>query len=94
MLVRTKVSPYFFCKGGEESLRIIQTAAVDGLIVFSTPKEDVTIRSVADRALPMVIVDDPKMPKSPFVGINEGAAARARAQHLIDLGHQSFALLQ
>ena len=57
------------------------------------PKDDVTIRTVTDRALPMVIVDDPKMPKIPFAGIDEGAAARACAQHLVDLGHQSFAIV-
>jgi hypothetical protein len=27
-------------EGGEDSLRIIQTAAIDGLIVFSVPKTD------------------------------------------------------
>lgn len=32
-------------QGGEESLKIIRTAAVDGLIVFSMPKDDVTLRT-------------------------------------------------
>jgi len=80
-------------QGGEDSLRIIQTAAIDGLIVFSMPKDDVTLRTVTDRALPMVIVDGPKLPGIPFVGIDEGAAARACAQHLKDLGHQSFGIV-
>ena len=80
-------------QGGEASLRMIQSAAVDGLIVFSMPKDDVTIRTVTERALPMVIVDDPIIPKIPFVGIDEGAAARTCAQHLRDLGHQRFAIV-
>ena len=80
-------------QGGEASLRMIQSAAVDGLIVFSMPKDDVTIRTVTERALPMVIVDDPIVPKIPFVGIDEGAAARTCAQHLRDLGHQRFAIV-
>jgi len=57
------------------------------------PKDDVTLRTVTDRALPMVIVDDPKVPGIPFVGIDAGAAARACAQHLRDLGHQSFGIV-
>lgn len=80
-------------QGGETSLRLIETAAVDGLIIFSMPKDDVTIRTVTDRILPTVIVDDPRVPKIPFVGIDEGAAARACAQHLRELGHQSFAIV-
>jgi len=53
----------------------------------------VTLRTVIDRALPMIIVDGPKLPGIPFVGIDEGAAARACAQHLIDLGHQRFGIV-
>jgi DNA-binding LacI/PurR family transcriptional regulator len=80
-------------QGGEDSLRMIQTAAIDGLIVFSMPRNDVTIRTVTDRALPLVIVDSPKLSKMPFVGIDERAAARACARHLRDLGHERFAIV-
>jgi DNA-binding LacI/PurR family transcriptional regulator len=80
-------------QGGEDSLGIIQTAAIDGLVVFSMPKDDVTLRTVTDRALPMIVVDSPKLPGIPFLGIDEGAAARACAQHLKDLGHKSFGIV-
>jgi DNA-binding LacI/PurR family transcriptional regulator len=80
-------------QGGEQSLKIIQSAAVDGLIVFSMPNSDVTIRTVTSRALPMVIVDQPKLPKIPFIGIDEHASARACAEHLMDLGHKRFVIV-
>ena len=80
-------------QGGEDSLKIIRTAAVDGLIVFSMPKDDVTLRTITDRALPLVIVDQPRLPKIPLVGIDERASARACAEHLRALGHKRFAIV-
>jgi DNA-binding LacI/PurR family transcriptional regulator len=80
-------------QGGEESLRVIQNAAVDGLIVFSMPKDDLTLRTITDRALPLVIVDQPRLPKIPLVGIDERASARACAEHLRALGHKRFAIV-
>ena len=41
----------------------------------------------------MVVVDQPLIPKVPFVGINDRKAARACAQHLKDLGLRSFAIV-
>ena len=41
---------------------------MDGLIVFSMPKDDVTLRTITDRALPLVIVDQPRLPNIPLVG--------------------------
>jgi DNA-binding LacI/PurR family transcriptional regulator len=55
-------------------------------------KEGETIRSIAARGLPMVIVDQPLIPKVPFVGIDNRLAARSCGQHLKDLGHQDFAI--
>jgi DNA-binding LacI/PurR family transcriptional regulator len=80
-------------QGGGASLSKMQSAAVDGLIIYSMSKEGETIRTIADRGLPMVVVDQPLLPKVPFVGIDDRAAARACAQHLKQLGHQSFAIV-
>jgi DNA-binding LacI/PurR family transcriptional regulator len=80
-------------QGGGATLHTIQSAAVDGLIIYSMSKEGEAIRTIADRGLPMVVVDQPLIPKVPFVGIDDRAAARACAQHLKDLGHQSFAIV-
>jgi DNA-binding LacI/PurR family transcriptional regulator len=78
---------------GDASLRTIQNAAVDGLIIYSMSSAAGTIRTFKDRGLPMVVADQPLIPKIPFVGIDDRAAARACAQHLRDLGHQRFAIV-
>ena len=80
-------------QGGGASLSKVQSAAVDGLIIYSMSKEGETIRTIADRGLPMVVVDQPLLLKVPFVGIDDRAAARACAQHLKQLGHQRFAIV-
>jgi DNA-binding LacI/PurR family transcriptional regulator len=44
-------------------------------------------------ALPMVVVDPPLLPKVPFIGIDDRAAARVCARHLKELGHQNVAIV-
>lgn len=80
-------------QGGGASLPTVQSAAVDGLIIYSMSKDGEAIRTIADRGLPMVVVDQPLLPKVPFVGIDDRAAARACAQHLKDLGHRHYAIV-
>jgi DNA-binding LacI/PurR family transcriptional regulator len=80
-------------QGGGASLRTVQSAAVDGLIIYSMSKDGEAIRTIGERGLPMVVVDQPLLSKVPFVGIDDRAAARACAQHLKDLGHQRFAIV-
>jgi DNA-binding LacI/PurR family transcriptional regulator len=80
-------------QGGEISLQTVQNAAVDGLIIYSMSKEGRAFRAIADRGLPMVIVDQPLIAKIPFVGIDDRGGARACAQHLKDIGHERFAIV-
>jgi DNA-binding LacI/PurR family transcriptional regulator len=80
-------------QGGGVSLRTVQSAAVDGLIIYSMSKDGEAIRTIAGRGLPMVVVDQPLLAKVPFVGIDDRAAARACAQHLKDLGHRRYAIV-
>jgi DNA-binding LacI/PurR family transcriptional regulator len=80
-------------QGGESSSRGLQTAAIDGLIIYSMPSKDSTFQMVADRALPTVVVDQPTIPNVPFVGIDNRAASRACARHLKTLGHERFGIL-
>jgi DNA-binding LacI/PurR family transcriptional regulator len=80
-------------QGRGASERIIQTAAVDGFIIYSMLKDDLTIQAIVNRALPVVTVDQPLLPRIPLVGIDDRAGARACAQHLIDLGHKKFGIV-
>lgn len=80
-------------QGQETSASIIQTAAVDGFILYSMPKDEETLKVAAERGLPMVIIDQGIQAKIPYIGIDNRAAARGCAQHLKDLGHQKFAIV-
>ncbi|HEY5894907.1 MAG TPA: LacI family DNA-binding transcriptional regulator [Chthoniobacterales bacterium] len=80
-------------QGQETSSSIIQTAAVDGFILYSVPKDDETLKAALGRGLPMVAIDQIVRPKIPVIGIDDRTAARACAQHLKDLGHQRFAIV-
>jgi DNA-binding LacI/PurR family transcriptional regulator len=82
-----------FLRGGEQSLKVIRNAAVDGLIAFSLPKNDITLQTIQERGLPMVIVDQPRLSKVRLVGIDERASARACAEHLSALSHKRFAIV-
>jgi DNA-binding LacI/PurR family transcriptional regulator len=80
-------------QGGASSSRSLRTAAIDGLIIYSMPNNDETLRIVADRALPAVVVDQPIIANIPFVGIDNHKASRSCAQHLRALGHERFAII-
>lgn len=79
--------------GGPQSASMIRTAAVDGFIVYSMPKDDVALQAVADRGLPTVIVDQPVLPGIPSVGIDDGKSAKICAKHLKELGHRHFGIV-
>jgi DNA-binding LacI/PurR family transcriptional regulator len=68
-------------------------AAVDGFVVYSMSDEEPLLGAALSRGLPMVVVDQPLKEDVPFVGIDDGAAAREEAEHLLDLGHERFAVV-
>jgi DNA-binding LacI/PurR family transcriptional regulator len=77
----------------EESARTISEAAVDGFLVYSTPRNDPRVEAALARRLPVVTVDQPRDIATPFVGIDDRAAARSAAEHLRGLGHRRVAVL-
>ena len=76
-----------------EAARTVREAAVDGFIVYSAPRNDPRVEAALDRRLPVVTVDQPRDASTPFVGIDDRAAARAAADHLRGLGHERVAVL-
>ena len=72
----------------------VDSAAVDGHIVFSVADGDPALESVLSRNQPVVVVDEPDLGnRASFVGIDDRAGARLAAQHLLDLGHTHLAVL-
>src|SRR3712207_4314935 len=82
---------------GARDPRAAAQAAVDGFVVYSMSDEEPLLAAALDRGLPTVVVDQPTREGVPFVGVDDEAAARKAAGHLLALGHErlgvvSFAL--
>ena len=77
----------------EEAARTVREAVVDGFILYSVPQNDPRIEAALGRGLPVVTVDQPRGANTPFVGIDDRAAARSASEHLRELGHERIAVL-
>jgi DNA-binding LacI/PurR family transcriptional regulator len=77
----------------EEAARTVREAAVDGFVIYSVPQNDPRVEAALARRLPVVTVDQPRGADTPFVGIDDRAAARSAAEHLHQLGHRRVAVL-
>ena len=77
----------------DQAALTVREAAVDGFIVYSAPRNDPRVETALARRLPVVTVDQPREPTTPFVGIDDRAAARSAADHLRKLGHKRVGVL-
>jgi DNA-binding LacI/PurR family transcriptional regulator len=77
----------------DEAARGVAEAAVDGFIVYSTPRNDPRVEAALARRLPVVTVDQPRDAPTPFIGIDDRAAARSAAEHVRELGHERVGVL-
>jgi DNA-binding LacI/PurR family transcriptional regulator len=77
----------------EKTAETVRAAAVDGFIVYSAVRNDARVEAALARGLPVVTVDQPRDTATPFIGIDDRAAARTAAGHLRDLGHTRVAVL-
>jgi DNA-binding LacI/PurR family transcriptional regulator len=71
----------------------VREAVVDGFVVYSMPRDHPGVLAVVERRQPTVIVDEPRLQGTPFVGIDDRAAARQAAEHLLALGHERFGVV-
>lgn len=76
-----------------DDVTAVSSAAVDGFVAYSMPDDDPHLRAVLRRGLPAVICDQPALPGTDLVGIDDRAAARQIADHLIALGHRRIGVL-
>ena len=72
----------------------VLSAGVDGFVVYSTSDDDPYLPVVRQRALPIVVVDQPKdVPGTSRVSIDDRAAMRSVAEYVIGLGHRDLGVL-
>jgi DNA-binding LacI/PurR family transcriptional regulator len=71
----------------------VSSAAVDGFVIYSAVRNDPRVEAALARRLPVVTVDQPRDAPTPFIGIDDRAAARTAAEHVRDLGHRRVGVL-
>jgi DNA-binding LacI/PurR family transcriptional regulator len=71
----------------------VRSAAVDGLVLFSLSEDDPALAAALARRVPVVAHGGPARPDVAFVGIDDRAAARAAAEHVIALGHRRIGVV-
>ncbi len=77
----------------QEGASLLANAIVDGLVVWTLPDRHPLLRLARQRNIPLVTHGSPRLDGVPFVGIDDRAAARAAAEHLLQLGHRSLAVV-
>lgn len=71
----------------------VREALVDGFIIYSVSDGHPALEAVLQRRVPVVVVDQPRLPAARLVVIDDEAAAYGAARHLVELGHRRFAIL-
>jgi DNA-binding LacI/PurR family transcriptional regulator len=79
--------------GTARSTEGLGRAVVDAVIAYSLALDDPVLEAVRQRGRPMVIVDQPRLEGSPWVGIDDHAAARAVAGELVATGHRHVGIV-
>ena len=86
---------------GGRRLAAVTGAVVDGLLVVSVGDDDPLLAAAVARGLPLAVVDQPRperlaalgAPGTPWVGVDDRAAAAEVAGHLLALGHRRLAVV-
>ncbi len=71
----------------------VNSAAVDGFVVYSVPDDDPHLAAVLQRPVPTVVCDQPVITGIDRVGIDDRAAMLAIARHVLELGHRHVGVL-
>src|SRR3954451_12460776 len=77
----------------QEGASLLANAIVDGLVVWTLPERHPLLQLARERNIPLVTHGSPRLAGVPFVGIDDRAAAQAAAEHLLQLGHRSLAVI-
>jgi len=73
--------------------RMITDVAVDGFVAYSLPRGASSIEAALGRGVPIVVVDQPRLPGVTTVAVDDAGGAREVARHLVALGHRRFGIV-
>jgi DNA-binding LacI/PurR family transcriptional regulator len=81
--------------GGRDAqdTRQISDVAVDGFIAYSLPRGAAVLDAAVRRGVPVVVVDQPRLPGVTTVSVDDRGGARDAARHLVGLGHRRIAIV-
>jgi DNA-binding LacI/PurR family transcriptional regulator len=65
----------------------------DVIVAYSLPDDAPALAAVRARGLPMVVIDQPVLPNTARVEVDDEGGAKMAAEHLLTLGHQRFGVL-
>jgi len=68
-------------------------AVVDGFVLFSLPDEHPLLAAALARRLPVVTNGGPRRDDAAYVGVDDRAAARAAAEHVLARGHRRLGVV-
>ena len=86
----------------ERNSAAVASAVIDGLVVFSLADDDPLLDAILGRHLPLVVIDQPGPPSvrgpfadgsTPWIGVDDRAAAAGAAAHLLALGHRRLGVV-
>ena len=81
--------------GGRDAqdTRTISDVAVDGFVAYSLPRGAAVLDAAIRRGVPIVVVDQPRLPGVTTVTVDDRGGAREAARHLVALGHRRVAVV-
>src|SRR3954470_19276947 len=77
----------------EAAATAVRGAAVDGFVLHAAAANDPRVEAALARRVPVVTVEQPRDAPTPFIGIDDRAAARMAAEHVRELGHEHVGVL-
>jgi DNA-binding LacI/PurR family transcriptional regulator len=77
----------------EAAATAVRGAAVDGFVIYAAAANDPRVEAALARRVPVVTVEQPRDAPTPFIGIDDRAAARMTAEYLRELGHEHVGVL-
>lgn len=79
-------------EGGPRA-RSVMRAQTDVAVAYSLPDNAPALAAVAERGLPLVVVDQPDVPGSARVRVDDVGGAALAARHVASLGHRRVGIL-
>lgn len=78
---------------GPTARQALDNAVLDAIVVYSMPDDDPVLRAAIARRVPLVVVDQPELPDTPFIGAEDRRGAAVAMDHVLDLGHHDVAVV-